>query len=558
MTPIAKIQKGIQYWKRNGTRSFIQRLIHPRGRKPLTYEAWYRENRSPAAAASIAEDPAEGVTIRVLSDRESFSRAAREGVEEDFALFCPPDGVLEPDALTLFRERLALVPDADMIYADEGSLTPSGRHTAPCFKPDYSPEYLLCVNYIGYPLLVKASVLEAAGGVPERNDELSYWDMVLRCAGAAGRIEHIAEPLCHAPVSSGNRPSEVKTALGTRLVRGGALPDGAADLVTARIASAGMDGAAEFAKSRRCVRPVIRPKGEPKVSIIIPNKDQAETLTTCVSSILSKSTYRNYEIIIVENNSTQEKTFSCYDELAALDGRISVERYAGKFNFSKINNFGAERSDGEYLILLNNDTEVITCDWIERMLGICQSEGVGIVGAKLLYNDGTVQHAGVVIGIGGGASHVLSREDRSEDGYLCRLSALVDVSAVTAACMMIPSALYREMGGLDESFEVNFNDVDLCLRVREAGYRVVMNAGAELYHYESKSRGLDNSGEKFERFKDEVYRFRTRWKKLLDEGDPYYSKNLSLMYIDCRPRYAREYFEFIDQIEKERSSAPHV
>ena len=275
------------------------------------------------------------------------------------------------------------------------------------------------------------------------------------------------------------------------------------------------------------------------------------TLKKCVESILNKSSYDNYEIIIVENNSTDQKTFEYYAQLEKRSDRIRVVRFEGAFNYSKVNNFGAQHADGEYLILLNNDTEVITPDWIERMLGYCQRQDVGAVGAKLYYPDKLVQHCGVVVGVGGFAGHILTHTNRGDVGYMGRLQAVMDVSAVTAACMMIRRSVYDEVGGLDEDFRVALNDIDLCMKIREKGYLIVMHPGVELFHYESKSRGSDETKKNQERFKTEIRRFRTKWKQILDDGDPYYSPHLTLMYGDCQIRLPDEHFDIIDEIERE-------
>jgi GT2 family glycosyltransferase len=281
-------------------------------------------------------------------------------------------------------------------------------------------------------------------------------------------------------------------------------------------------------------------QGSPKISILIPNKDHIDDLEKCITSIREKSTWKNYEIIVIENNSENPETFQYYRELEKDSAYIRVIRYEGGFNYSAINNYGAGFARGEYLILLNNDTEIITPDWMEQMVGCCQRENVAITGAKLYYPDDTVQHAGAIIGIGGCAGHILVGCARNYEGYMGRLKAMQDLSAVTAACLMVKKSVFDEVGGLDEGFAVAFNDMDFCLRVRESGKLIVFIPSVELYHFESKSRGLENTPEKIRRFEGEIGRFRERHAKILKEGDPYYNPNLTLALTDCSLRKAHE------------------
>lgn len=270
---------------------------------------------------------------------------------------------------------------------------------------------------------------------------------------------------------------------------------------------------------------------QPLVSIIIPNKDHIEDLKKGMDSIEERSTYRNYEFIIVENNSIEDETFAFYEEIQQREN-VRVVYYEGGFNYSKINNFGVEHAKGEYILLLNNDTEIIDPDCIWELLGYCMREDVGIVGAKLCYEDDTIQHAGVVVGFGGMAGHAFIGSSRYEPGYMGRIICAQNYSAVTAACLMTKKSVYKMVGGLTEAFEVAFNDIDFCLKVRKLGKLVVYNPKAELYHYESKSRGLENTPEKVERFNGEADRLGKIWKELFVQGDPYYNPNLTLDKAD--------------------------
>lgn len=268
-------------------------------------------------------------------------------------------------------------------------------------------------------------------------------------------------------------------------------------------------------------------QGEPLVSILIPNRDQKETLEKCLNSIWEKSTYKNYEILIVENNSSSPEIFNYYREIEKRPG-VRILTWKEGFNYSAINNFGEKSAAGDYLLFLNNDVEVINPGWIEELLGNCQRKEVGIVGAKLYYPDDTIQHAGTVIGIGGIAGHAFLNMPRSRTGYLHKASLQMDLSAVTAACMMMKRQVFKQLGGFEERLSVAFNDVDLCLRTVQAGYLVVYNPEVELYHYESKSRGAEDSEEKVRRFQEEIEFMRCRWMDLLKKGDPYYNRNLTL------------------------------
>ena len=267
---------------------------------------------------------------------------------------------------------------------------------------------------------------------------------------------------------------------------------------------------------------------EPLVSVIIPNKDHARDLAKCIDSIFDKSDYRNFEIVVVENNSTEEETFDYYKKLTAEHENVHVVYYEGEFNFSAINNLGAAAAKGEYFLLLNNDTEMIDGTAIRELLGFCMREDVGACGAKLLYEDDTIQHAGVVVGFGGTAGHAFIGKSRYDTGYFGRILCAQDYTAVTAACMMTKRTVFEEVGGMTEELAVAFNDIDYCLKVRAAGKLVVYNPYAELHHYESKSRGYEDSPGKVERFNSEVEVLISRWRELIEGGDPYYNPNLTL------------------------------
>lgn len=298
----------------------------------------------------------------------------------------------------------------------------------------------------------------------------------------------------------------------------------------------GIDASVEMTDCPGWYRSYVKIQGNPMISIIIPNKDHVDDLERCLFSMAKKSTYRNYEVLIVENNSEKEETFSYYEKLPGRYPKARVLKWEKEFNYSAINNFAAKEAKGEYLLFLNNDVEILTSQWMEEMLQICQQEQVAAAGAKLYYPDDTIQHAGVVLGLGGIAGHIMCRASREDPGYFGRMISVQEISAVTAACMMVKKADFDAVGGFDETFQVAFNDIDLCMKLRAAGKKIVFTPHAELYHYESKSRGLEDTPEKQFRFEKEIARFKEKWSTQLDAGDPYYSPNLSVKEGDCSIR----------------------
>ena len=391
------------------------------------------------------------------------------------------------------------------------------------FKPDYAIDNLRANNYICHFSVFSRELLDGTELFRTKFDGSQDHDMILRLTDNAKHIVHVPKLLyywrSHAGSVAGNieaKPYVVEAARGA-----------VADHLRRH-------GFKNFTiTSTRAFETIFKISyeiiGEPKISIIIPNKDHVEDLRRCISSIVEKSTWENYEIIVVENNSETKEIFSYYDELQN-NPQIRVVTFEGKFNYSKINNFGVSLATGDYVLLLNNDTQVITINWMEELLMYAQRPDVGAVGAKLYYPDKTIQHAGVVIGLGAHrtAGHVHYRQKRENLGYMGRLCYAQDMTAVTGACLLVKKSLYEQVGGLDESFEISLNDVDFCLKLRKAGYLNVFTPFAELYHFESISRGLDDQGEKAKRYNEESERFRNKWKAELEAGDPYFNPNFSL------------------------------
>ena len=389
--------------------------------------------------------------------------------------------------------------------------------------------------------MVKKSIIDEVGGFREEFDGAQDWDLILRCCEKTEHIHHVPKILyhwrAHEASTAGNPESK------TYAIEAGR------KAIEEHYKRVGIDAELVYTDIFIMFRTIMKVKGTPKVSILIPNKDAIDTLDVCVKSIVEKSTYENYEIIIIENNSTEAETFAYYKKLEEENSKIKTVFYEGDFNYSKINNFGASKASGDYYILLNNDTEVIEPTWIEEMLGYCQMDDVGIVGAKLLYPDDTVQHCGVVVGLGGFAGHILTGFAKEDPVSFGRLKTIQDALAVTAACLMVKKSSFDAVGGLTEEFKVALNDVDFCLKVRALGQKVVLNPWAQLYHYESKTRGYEDTPEKKERFKGEVKRFRDKWREFLEAGDPYYNPNLTLTLGDCSIRGKYEHFDIVDEIE---------
>lgn len=434
------------------------------------------------------------------------------------------DDILHPSTLYEYVKAIN-EKDADYIYCDETTFK-SGNidHMLTMhFKPDYAPDNLRANNYICHFSVFKRDLLQGTELFRSQFDGSQDHDMILRLTDAAKNVVHVPKLLyywrCHATSVASNieaKPYAIEAARGA---------------VAENLRSHGFKNFQ--ITSTRAFETIFKIRyqiiGSPRISIVIPNKDHVEDLKRCISSIEEKSTYDNYEIIVVENNS-ETKEIKDYYELLKDDPRVKVVTYTGSFNYSAINNFGVKETTGEYILLLNNDTQVITVNWMEEMLMYAQREDVGAVGAKLYYGDKTIQHAGVVIGLGAHrtAGHTHYKQHRENLGYMGRLCYAQDVTAVTGACLLVKKSLFEKVGGLDESFAISLNDVDFCLKLRKLGLLNVFTPFAELYHFESISRGLDDQGEKAERYNRESAHFRDKWKKELQQGDPYYNPNFSL------------------------------
>ncbi|HBV82713.1 MAG: glycosyltransferase family 2 protein [Lachnospiraceae bacterium] len=435
------------------------------------------------------------------------------------------DDILHPSAL---YEYVKVINEqgADYIYCDETTFKGNSIDNMITlhFKPDFAPDNLRANNYICHFSVFSRELLEGTELFRSGFDGSQDHDMILRLTANAKKVVHVPKLLYYWRSHKTSVASDINAKPYAIAAAKGAV----ADHLT-------RCGFKNFEiKSTRAFDTIFEIKyeirSEDKISILIPNKDHVEDLRRCIDSIKERSTYSNYEIIVIENNSTGKAVFDYYDTIKKQKN-ITVVTYTGTFNYAKINNFGASYATGKYLLLLNNDTQVISMNWMESMLMYAQRPDVGAVGAKLYYGDRTIQHAGVVIGLGAHrtAGHTHYKINYDNLGYMGRLCYAQNVSAVTGACLMVRKSLYDALGGLDEAFAVALNDVDFCLRVREKGYLNIFTPFAELYHFESASRGSDIvDAKKAERYEDESELFRERWKAILAKGDPYYNPNFSL------------------------------
>lgn len=432
------------------------------------------------------------------------------------------DDILHPAAL-YEAMRAICEKKADFIYTDELVFRSPDINSVVAihFKPDYGPDFIRGINFICHFSVFSKELLDKAGRFRSEFDGSQDHDMILRLTSKAENIVHIPKILYYWR----SHPNSVAGSIEAKTY---AIDAGI------RAVQTNLDEQGIKAKVSRCETfpTAYRIKYDilsyDKVSIIIPNKNHLDDLALCINSILTKSTYPNFEIVIVDNGSDDPELFEYYDELKK-DSRFVICSLDIPFNYSKLNNFAAKKASGKYFILLNNDIEIITPEWIEEMLMYVQRDDVGICGAKLYYPDNTIQHAGVIVGLGGVAGHCFGGFNRNDNGYLCHLVCAQELSAVTAACLMIKASVFEEVNGLDEdNFKVAYNDVDLCLKVREKGHLVVWTPYAEAYHYESKSRGYEDTPEKQKRFIAEQNYFKTKWADFLKKGDPYYNPNLTV------------------------------
>ena len=480
----------------------LKHLLHEISRRDeRIHIRFLKQNIGIAGASNAALSMAHGQFVGLLDNDDELA-----------------DGALWEVALEINRH-----PDIDLIYSDEDKITDKGKRYAPFFKPDFSPDTLRSYNYICHFTVIRRDVLKAVGGFRQGFDGAQDYDLFLRITERTKRVAHIPKILYH-----------------WRAVEGSVGKDGTAKLyayesakkaLSEHLERLGIQVKVEDGMFLGSYHLKYTTENQPEIAIIIPSCDKVDLLRQCVDSILQKTTYSQFIIWIVDNNSLEKETFDYYEELKDND-RVRVIRYEKEFNFSSLNNFAARQILADYFLFLNNDTKVITPEWLEELMGPARRSEVGAVGCLLCYGNNTVQHGGVIIGIGGIAGHAHKHFFCDEHGYFGRLHVVQNLSAVTAACMLVRKSVFDEVGGFTEKLSHAFNDVDLCLKIREKGYLIIYTPFSRLYHYESISRGFENSSGKRERFIRELKYMQERWHDELKKGDPYYNPNLSLQRED--------------------------
>ena len=441
----------------------------------------------------------------------------------EFVALLDHDDLLTPDALFHVALLLNRHPDADFVYSDEDKIDDDGRRRDPYFKPDWSPDSFLARMYTAHLGVYRRALVEAVGGFRAGFEGSQDYDLVLRLTERTDRIHHVPRVLYHwrahgASTASAGAAKDYAFEAGRRAL---------AEAIERRGEPGHVEQLPDPGSYR--VRYEIREPG--LVSIIVPTRDHGTDVERCLASVFALSTYRDFEVVLLDNGSADRVSLRTFAKWEAADSRVRVVRYDVPFNFSRINNHAVSASRGRYLLFLNNDTEVLTPDWIEAMVEQAQRPSIGAVGAKLLYPDGAVQHAGVVTRIGGVAGHSHKYLDGEAHGYFNMLRTVNNYSAVTGACMMIRRDVFARVGGFDERLAIAFNDVDLCLRLREAGLYNVYLPHVVLYHHESKSRGQEDTPEKLARFVEEKLFMQERW-NTADVDDPHYSPHLTITSED--------------------------
>ncbi|WP_066409759.1 glycosyltransferase family 2 protein [Bordetella ansorpii] len=414
---------------------------------------------------------------------------------------------LAEQALFCLAEAIVKTPGAALVYADHDQLDPDGRLHSPVFKPDWSPEMLRATNYIGEAFACNAQYTARLAGLAAS----SRHALLLELGALDLPVLHVAAPLWHVPDS--------------------APATGTSEIVRAHLQRLGVVADVVDAGAGRCRVRYTLPSARPLVSIVIPTRDGLHHLRRCIDSLIGRTAYAFYEILVIDNQSMEPQTLAYLGQIRQLPN-VRVLPFDRAFNYSSINNMAVGHAQGELVCLLNNDTEVISPDWLDEMVGQISRSDIGVVGAKLLYGDGRVQHAGDTVGPGGCANHLHVGIGRDDPGYAGRALVAQDLSAVTAACLLTRKSLYQALGGLEEKrLPVAFNDVDYCLRVREAGLRVVWTPHALLYHHESATRGKDETPAQLRRAKSEIRYMRKRWRREMLH-DPFYNPNLNYLQAD--------------------------
>lgn len=492
-----------------------------------TYENWELclADGSPEKAEyleDLIQPLGDKIKYKLLSENKGISGNSNEALKlatGDFIALLDHDDIIPKFALYEIVKTINENPDVDFIYTDEDKiLEENEKRISPHFKQDYAIDTLRSYNYICHFSIFKKELMDKLGGFNSEFDGSQDYDLILRATEQAKHIVHIPKILYNWRISS------------TSVASGAAAKpyayEAAKRAILASIERHGIQGAkVEDSRIIGLYKVTYPVKGEPKISIIIPNKDHKKDLKRCIKSIL-KSTYKNYEIIIVENNSKEKNIFKYYKKLEK-NPNIKIEKCEMSiFNYSKLNNYGASKANGEYFVFLNNDTKIITNNWLETIISNCQREEIGAIGAKLIYKNKRIQHAGVVLNLTGTAGHVNWNEKENNPGYFGRIMIQQNVSAVTGALLGVSKKTFDQVNGFDETFPIAYNDVDFCLKIQDIGKLITYNPYIEAYHYESQSRGYEDTEEKQKRLKKEESKLKKKWKKFFDVTDKYYSPNL--------------------------------
>jgi GT2 family glycosyltransferase len=478
---------------------------------------------APLLAEAAASDSRIRYTVRATNGHISeASNSALELVNGEYIALLDHDDILPEHALAMVARYINMHPNGRMFYSDEDKLTLDGTRTTPYFKPDWNPQLILSQNFFSHLGAYETALVRQAGGFRKDLEGSQDHDLALRCLEIAGddSVIHIPHVLYHWRIMPGSTAQSGDEKPYAHIARVRAIEE---HLSRSGISASVEQPFGEVGPLR--VRYAV-PSPAPSVSIIIPSRDGLDLLRQCIDSVQRKTTYTNYEIIVIDNGSVKPETLDYLSRIAS-EPKVRVLRDDSPFNFSALNNRAVAQASGEYVCLLNNDIEAITPDWLDEMMSLAAQPGTGAVGARLWYPDDTLQHGGVLLGLGGVAGHMHPMLRRWQLGYFGRAVATQNLSAVTAACLVIRKSIYEEVGGLNEELAVAFNDVDFCLRVLKAGYRNVWTPHAELYHYESASRGSDMDPDKYDRFVSEVRWMEARWPDLI-ANDPAYNRNLTL------------------------------
>ena len=476
----------------------------------------------------------ERIKYRYIGENLGISGNTNKAVEMatgDFIVLCDHDDLITPDALFEFAKEIVADSEVDSIYSDEDKIDEKSYDVFdPSFKPDFNIDMLRSQNYICHLYGVRRELVEKYGMFNSEYDGAQDYDFILRMSEHSRKIAHVAKILYHWRTHQGSTALNPESkmyaydagarAIGAHYAR--VLPE----IQIERI---------ENGYTLGMYHTVFKFNEYPLISVIIPNKDHTDDLDKAIRSMIEKGTWPNLEFIVVENNSTEEKTWEYYKKIEKEYSQVKVVYYDGIFNYAKINNFGVRHARGEYYLFMNNDVELIEPDSLKEMMGYGQRNDVGAVGCRLLYEDNTLQHAGVIVGEIGVAEHIFKKQIEGMT-YHARAMLTQDMSAVTAAVMLVKKEVFEKVEGFDERFAVAFNDIDICMKIREDKKLIVYAPYACFHHYESKSRGAEDTPEKIERFINEVNLFNSKWRSFIENGDPYYNCNFSKKHTDCRLR----------------------